>query len=233
MTLKVISSQERSKPLKAETSSRIQAKAKYERLWLQRSKRLAKELLQEEKLIDLLQPIRGKKALDLGCGAGEVAKFLAKNGMQVDAVDVATGPLKELQGVGNLHTIEGFVPYAPLEEGVYDLVVAANLIAEVPKELRRLAMSQIAGLVKTEGIVVISTPLDVNSEDVLELFLGLVMTELEIESVVVSHFWLNQKVPFLKTHRGFQTWLEKVSEFLSPEDGVTDVIVKGTLRNCL
>lgn len=235
MKLAVIQTEESSRALSKKETFRIEVKGKYDRAWLTQpesfdpSRKMA-HLLQEERLFQVLAPLSGSRAADLGSGWGNGARFLAAKGFQVDAVDIAQKAVSQLDQCPGVKTHVGFVPYLTLDEGVYDVVLAANLIAEVPEPLRRLALSQFAVLLKPEGVAVISTPLDIDAEDALPRFLSLVQTEFTLEAIIVSYFGLNRKLSGLTNGRRLHGALEKLSAFFYPERGISDVIVVAKLK---
>lgn len=235
MKFAVIQSSEHSTPLSPKASRRLTAKATFERLWHQdpsqfNPEKLAKTLIQEQRVINALPLNPQGRAIDLGTGWGNTARILASKGMVVDVVDIATIPLKKLSGISNINPIEGYIPYASLDDGAYDLVLATNLIAEIPEEDRRIAVSQFASLLKPQGIALITTPLDIDAEDALPRFLALLETEFEIEELIASHFYLNQKIPLFKKSSRFQLALETASEFLFQNVGISDLIARCRLR---
>lgn len=102
----------------------------------------------------------GKKALDLACGAGRNTLFLARNGFNVDAVDISVVVLEALskylekenllESVKLNHTdLDDFTPY----KNSYDFIVMTNFL---DRELIQRAKS---GLRK-DGIFLIETYMD-------------------------------------------------------------------------
>ena len=83
-----------------------------------------------------LGDLKGKKILDLGCGAGETSVYLAMQGAQVYACDIAeeflkiAGALAEKHGVRlNLQQVEASrLPYA---EGAFDFVYGNGVLHHV------------------------------------------------------------------------------------------------------
>jgi 2-polyprenyl-6-hydroxyphenyl methylase/3-demethylubiquinone-9 3-methyltransferase len=73
--------------------------------------------------IDSLASLRGKTALDVGCGGGILAEAMAARATQVTGIDLATKPL----GVARLHAMEAGV--ANIE---YREIAAEALAAEAP-----------------------------------------------------------------------------------------------------
>jgi len=106
-----------------------------------------------------LKPLAGKRALDVGCGAGLLAEPLARLGAEVTGVDAAA----ENIGVASAHAAgSGFaIDYrcgelAALGLGRFDLVTAMEVVEHVADKgafIRALAASLAPG-----GLLVLSTP---------------------------------------------------------------------------
>jgi SAM-dependent methyltransferase len=103
-----------------------------------------------------------------------------------------------------LKLIQDYVPRTKLEDNTYDIVISTELIASLPIDDFRLYFSELARLVKTEGSVLISTPLDIQSEDALERFVALVDTEFHVHEWFFSYHYLYLKLcNFLKAPSRF------------------------------
>jgi 2-polyprenyl-6-hydroxyphenyl methylase/3-demethylubiquinone-9 3-methyltransferase len=106
-----------------------------------------------------LRPLAGKRALDIGCGAGLVAEPLARLGAQVIAVDAAP----ENIAVASTHAAQmGLVidyracGVEALDEPQFDLITALEVIEHVTDPA--LFVSAIARLLKPDGLLILSTP---------------------------------------------------------------------------
>lgn len=188
-----------------------EAMAKYERLWLQNPEKfnpmqdaMHEEILNREwKMIKNVHISKEMKAVDLGCGYGLLTLRMQDAGARhVDAVDVASNALKRLEkhNCERIRLIQDYVPYTQLEDNGYDLVVCTNLIALLPSSEYRLFFSELSRLVKSDGKVIFSTPLDMYSLDALEKFLTLAETEFILESWSLSYDYLYLKIlNFLET----------------------------------
>ena len=134
--------------------------------------------------------LKGKRAVDLGCGYGLLTLKMRDAGAQVDAVDVASNAFKPLlskSDLTNINILQDWVPRTRLADGTYDLVLSTDLIAELSPNQFRLYFSELARLTKTEGVAICSTPVDINAEDALERFQALAETEFLIKGWIFSY----------------------------------------------
>lgn len=106
-----------------------------------------------------LRPLVGKRALDIGCGAGLVAEPLARLGANVTAVDAAP----ENIAVASAHAAQmGLsIDYRAcgvetLREPQFDLITALEVIEHVTDP--SLFIAAIARLLKPDGLLILSTP---------------------------------------------------------------------------
>lgn len=188
-------------------SRRQAAKEKFNQLWLKDSAQFDPErnCIERERLKRTLELLRqhteisGKKAVDLGCGQGVLAKLLQAEGATVDAVDISDVALDSLKGAPRINPIEGYVPTTKLADDAYDIVLSTELIGYLPKEERRLYFAELSRLVKTDGFVICSTGLDIHTDDALQAFVDLVETEFHpLEWTLSSHAFLINIKDFLK-----------------------------------
>jgi 2-polyprenyl-6-hydroxyphenyl methylase / 3-demethylubiquinone-9 3-methyltransferase len=105
------------------------------------------------------RPLTGKRALDMGCGAGLLAEPLARLGAEVTAVDAAP----ENIGVARAHAASSglVVDYRQGDaEAVagekFDLVTCLEVIEHVADPAAFIA--QLASLVAEGGLLILSTP---------------------------------------------------------------------------
>lgn len=93
---------------------------------------------------------KGAQVLDVACGTGRHAHFLALLGHRVDAVDYSDIALASLQSIPQIRAIEADLDYYDIALGCYDLIVCTNFLS------RRLFQSIKDGL-KPQGVVVFET----------------------------------------------------------------------------
>lgn len=209
-------------------SSRHIQEALFERRWHQNPEqfdpaRSARTSIEAQRLLDKLPLKAGKRALDLGTGYGHIAKKLYEAGMYVDALDISLNALRRLNNQ-QVNLIQDYFPYTKLEDGAYDLVVANNLIAELPEVERRLAVSEINRLLKLSGIAIISTPIDIYSEDALIRFIKLLETEFDIDELTLSHHALAIRLPLFPHSKKILNLLESVGRFIWQDGAISHVI---------
>ncbi|SFV64963.1 tellurite resistance protein-related protein [hydrothermal vent metagenome] len=93
---------------------------------------------------------KGKKALDIACGTGRNAKFLASKGFEVDALDISPVALNSLKGIKNINTKEVDFDNYTLKENAYDLIVCTYY-------LNRSLFPQIEKALKEDGLFIFET----------------------------------------------------------------------------
>ena len=189
------------------SARRRELQAKFERLWLLDPEQFDPlrncmerlRLERSEALILKMTALAGKKVVDLGCGAGVFACQLRAAGATVDAVDIAENALKRLRDkkVDGIRTIQDAMPDTTLADGSYDLVVCTELIAELPSDDYRLFFSELCRLVKSDGLVLFSTAVDIDSEGALERLMDLLQTEFDIIKIVASYHALHIRLKHL------------------------------------
>ncbi|MEC7840123.1 MAG: class I SAM-dependent methyltransferase [Chlamydiota bacterium] len=174
----------------SQISRREEVQARYDRLWLRTPEKfnpnnstleldkIERTLNLIEKTIDLTQ----KKVADLGCGSGYLSRKLRDQGALVTAIDISHNALKELQKYNcqNITPVHDYIPKSLLPDDTFDVVIAADLIAHLNESEYRIFFSELARLVKAEGVVVATTSIDIHSENALQRFADLAATEFEI-----------------------------------------------------
>lgn len=101
--------------------------------------------------------LHGGVALDLGCGSGAEAEYLAKNGFMVDAIDKSETAVKyakeRCQGL-TVDAIQGDFREFQLRPDYYSLAVAINSLPFVEKEACRTLLMGVQASVKAGGAVI-------------------------------------------------------------------------------
>ncbi|MBI5195876.1 MAG: class I SAM-dependent methyltransferase [Nitrospirae bacterium] len=90
-------------------------------------------------IIRKLGDLKGKKILELGCGAGEASVYFAKKGADVIATDISAGMLEVVKKVASKHGVSILTEQLDshktiFEDETFDIVYAANLLHHVDIE---------------------------------------------------------------------------------------------------
>jgi 2-polyprenyl-6-hydroxyphenyl methylase / 3-demethylubiquinone-9 3-methyltransferase len=112
--------------------------------------------------IDTLAPVRGRRAVDVGCGGGILAEAMALRGARVTGIDLAAKPL----GVARLHALETGVAdldyreisaesLAAEQPGAFDTVTCMEMLEHVPDPASTVRAC--AAMAKPGGWVFFST----------------------------------------------------------------------------
>jgi 2-polyprenyl-6-hydroxyphenyl methylase / 3-demethylubiquinone-9 3-methyltransferase len=105
-----------------------------------------------------LTPLQGRRAADVGCGAGLLAEPLARLGAEVTAVDAAEETIeaarRHAQGQGL--EIDYRVGGVERLEGRFDLVCSLEVIEHVADVLA--FVEGLAGALADDGLLILSTP---------------------------------------------------------------------------
>lgn len=105
------------------------------------------------------KPLSGKRALDVGCGAGLLAEPLARLGAQVTGVDAAAENIEAARAhsAGGGLTIDYRAGELSAQGiGQFDLVTAMEVIEHVADKPAFVA--QVAGRLAPDGLMILSTP---------------------------------------------------------------------------
>jgi len=99
---------------------------------------------------DFAKLATGKRALDLACGMGRNAKYLASLGFKVDALDISPIAIESLKNIENIEPKEVDFDTYILPENSYDLIVCTYF-------LKRELFPQIEKALKEDGIFIFET----------------------------------------------------------------------------
>lgn len=92
----------------------------------------------------------GRTTLEIACGMGRNAKFLAKNGFMVEALDISPIAIESLQNIENISAKEVDFDTYVLKENTYDLIVCTYY-------LNRSLFPQIKKALKESGVFIFET----------------------------------------------------------------------------
>ena len=92
----------------------------------------------------------GKQALDIACGMGRHSKYLVSLGFEVDALDISSVAIEQLQNIPHIHAKEVDFDTYSLPKEKYDLIVCTYF-------LERKLFPQIIDALKPSGIILMET----------------------------------------------------------------------------
>jgi 2-polyprenyl-3-methyl-5-hydroxy-6-metoxy-1,4-benzoquinol methylase len=117
-----------------------------------------------QRCIEHLPEVRGKRVLDLGCGRGEVLRFLAAKDARVIGVDYAGAAIKickellrrrDTPGMANL--VQASAVELPLADASIDLVTMLDIVEHLyPEELSQ-AFAEARRILRPQGVLFIHT----------------------------------------------------------------------------
>jgi 2-polyprenyl-3-methyl-5-hydroxy-6-metoxy-1,4-benzoquinol methylase len=94
--------------------------------------------------------VTGKDALDIACGNGRHSRYLVSLGFKVDALDISSVAIKQLQGIENIDAKEVDFDTYTLDKQKYDLITVTYF-------LERRLFSQMIEALKPNGILIMET----------------------------------------------------------------------------
>jgi len=111
----------------------------------------------------LSEHVRGRKAMDFGCGAGRSTRFLQKLGFDATGVDIAEDMIRKAREIdpGGDYRLIGERGVAAAAHDPFDLVLSAFTFDNIPTmDLKVRIFGDLRGLLKREGAMVnlVSTP---------------------------------------------------------------------------
>lgn len=112
-------------------------------------------------IVDTLD-VRGKRLLDIGCGDGQITRFIAKHGGAVTGVDPNPKQIAKILTVESSGS-ETYVMAAgetlPFADNSIDIVIYNNSLHHVPEELQLAALEEAVRVLKTGGTLYVAEPL--------------------------------------------------------------------------
>ncbi len=110
----------------------------------------------------LAEHVRGREALDLGCGTGRSTRFLARHGFDAFGVDIAAEMVRLARAADpdGEYLLDTSRDLAVLGDRRFDLVLAAFTFDNIPMDEKPPLLRRIAARLRPDGVLVmiVSTP---------------------------------------------------------------------------
>jgi 2-polyprenyl-3-methyl-5-hydroxy-6-metoxy-1,4-benzoquinol methylase len=190
--------------------------AKFERQWLLNPEQFnpLRNCMQKERLARSLtlltnhKEIKNQQIADIGCGMGVFSRQLRDGGGSIEAVDIAENALKVLrkEDMKDITAMQAGMPNTHLPDHAYDIVACMEVIAEISPEDYRLFFAELARVAKPDGLVLCSSPIDIESLGGVRRLIELAQTEFEI---------LDSKTSYHALHIKIKNWLEAPFKYLN------------------
>jgi 2-polyprenyl-3-methyl-5-hydroxy-6-metoxy-1,4-benzoquinol methylase len=208
-------------PVSSLSARSKEIEARFERLWLTEPKHFHpdRNCMEKERIDRTWTLLRnfvdpaGKYVADIGSGSGTMAIRLKDAGARVLAIDTSENALKYIRAQDPaIETSQGTMPVIKIPDGMFDIVVCTDVIAELYANDHRLFFAELARLVKPGGHVLCSTPIDTETDGGTERFLNMAQTELTIISSTLSYHALHLRIKRLCKWPGkyIEGWLNSV-----------------------
>ena len=104
-------------------------------------------------ITEYAQLAKGRNALDIACGNGRQSKYLTTLGFEVDALDISSVAIAQLQSIPHINAMEVDFDTYRLKENSYDLIVCTYF-------LERKLFPQMLEALKPDGIILMETFVD-------------------------------------------------------------------------
>jgi len=111
----------------------------------------------------IFKHVKGRKAIDFGCGTGRSTRFLQKIRFDAVGVDIAEDMIKQARQIdpeGDYRLIKDG-DFSRFEEGAYDLILCVFTFDNIPTRKKKVKLlEKLGGLLKSEGRIVnlVSSP---------------------------------------------------------------------------
>jgi len=98
-------------------------------------------------VVEFARLAKGNKALDIAAGLGRNAKFLARQGFEVDALELSDVGIELLREIRNVNAYQVDLDNYVLRQNNYDLIICLNY-------LNRKLFPQIKKVLKSGGVLI-------------------------------------------------------------------------------
>ena len=115
-----------------------------------------------QRYLSVCKLVTGKKVLDAACGEGYGSKLLSEYAQSVIGIDIDCETIerakKKYESVSNLRYQQGSVEKLEIEDHSIDVVISFETIEHVNSDIQKHFLHEIKRVLKTDGVLVMSTP---------------------------------------------------------------------------
>jgi len=101
---------------------------------------------------NVLEPVRGKRILDLGCGKGRFSRALQARGARVVGLDLSAEMLAEATGVRRVRATARRLPFGPR---TFDAIIAVEVFEHLDPRSRNLVFEETRRVLRADGVLAI------------------------------------------------------------------------------
>jgi ubiquinone/menaquinone biosynthesis C-methylase UbiE len=116
-------------------------------------------------IMRLLGPLEGKRVLELGCGLGRFAVFLAKQGAKVTGVDIGPDLIDAPNAIAKINQVNCEfqtmnLASLPFKSQIYDVVIGIAVLPHLSKSDVSKALSEIHRVLNKDGMAIFLEPVE-------------------------------------------------------------------------
>ncbi len=120
------------------------------------------EVRSNESVLDEVLDLKGLKMVDIGSGAGEMVRYMTRQGASVTGLECGELQLQKARSFspeGDEVYLEGVGQSLPFDDGAFDAVTFFNSLHHVPVEHMAGALVEAMRVVKSAGTVYVGEPI--------------------------------------------------------------------------
>lgn len=120
------------------------------------------EIRSNESVLNEVLDLKGLKMVDIGSGAGEMVRYMTRQGASVTGLECGALQLEKANSFspeGDEVYLEGVGQELPFNDGVFDAVTFFNSLHHVPVEHMAGALAEAMRVVKSAGTVYVGEPI--------------------------------------------------------------------------
>ncbi len=103
-------------------------------------------------LLDALEPLVGKRVLDLGCGKGRFARALQELGARVVGIDLSAAMMAQATGLPRVRATARRLPFGP---GTFDAIIAIEVFEHLDPRSRNVVCAEARRALRRGGVLAI------------------------------------------------------------------------------